>query len=157
MSVAATVKKVADTVRKFFLPPNNIQRKEFKSVDWWATIPIGHVPNDLLQPEYWTHTARRLRTNAMIYVRAEDGTFDGALLVTAASDSWARVQWFVLNIRDEPMAIDPTPEYDLYKIDHISTGWRVINKATGKAMVDKLPLRIDAEKFIDQDIEDKRK
>lgn len=155
MAVAA--QKAPEAPRKIFLPASGMDRIEFKSTAYWVTVPEGHTPDDLLNPEYWAHNARRIRGNSLIYVRATDGSFDGILMCVAASDGWAKMQWFLFNSRTEKTPIDPTPERQMYKIDNHAGNWRVIHRDTAAVLVKDLPRRIDAEKWIDSDIEQKRK
>jgi len=119
-------------------------------------IPVGHAPDDLLQPEYWMHWARKLRPNSFVRVRAEDGSFDGELLVIQASDTWAKCVWFVFNQRAEAerAEVDQSPKRDGYKIEPNARGWRLIEKASGKVIAKDLPQKSDAEKRLDLYLEE---
>lgn len=148
--------KEAVAPRKIVLNQARLQGKEFVAREYFVLPDAGTRPDDMLNPDYWVHCARKLRNNTLITVRSEDGTFAGILIVLAASDTWARCEWLVLREFEDPIEADPTPERDLYKIDNVASGWRVIDKATGKALVIGLPQRADAEKFIDEHIAEKK-
>lgn len=142
--------------RKINLPATYLGLAQYVTQNYFTLIPIGHAPEDLLEPTYWMHVAKKLRANFFIRVRAEDGSFDGELLVIQASDTWAKCVWFTFNRRDESeqAAADQTPARDHYKIEANAKGWRVIHKATGKVIARDLPQKVDAEKVIDLQIAD---
>ncbi len=146
----------AAPVRRITLIEKNFQRKDYVSTDYWLTVEDGHNFEDLLNPDYFAHVARKLRTNTMIYANAADGRFFAILRVTSSSDNWAKVQ--VIHKVDEAVEIgDPTPDRGLYKIDHTQTGWRVIHRDTGTVLASQLPKRSDAEAAVDQLITEKLK
>lgn len=130
--------------------PNNLKMRSEVSLDYWLFVPPGHGPDDLLNPDYWQHNARRLKTNTIVNVRAEDGSWFGMFLVVSAGDTWAKVVP-ILVAKTETLVEadgDPTPMDKRFKIDHIGTGWRVIHRDTGKVIKDQLVTRTDAEKIV---------
>lgn len=137
--------------RKAQLPATHLQLAQYVTQTYFTFIPVGHSPEDLLDPNYWMHWAKKLRPNYFIRVRAEDGSFDGELLVIQASDTWAKCVWFVFNERaeSEQATADQTPLRDHYKLEANAKGWRVIHKPTGKVLAKDLPQRVDAEKALD--------
>ena len=141
----------APNARRIALPATNLSLAQYVSQTYFTFIPLGHQPDDLLQPEYWVHWARKLRPNYFIRVRAEDGSFDGELLVIQASDTWAKCVWFVFNQRDgeERAEADQSPRRDGYKIEPNARGWRLIEKSSGKIIAKDLPHKADAEKALD--------
>lgn len=141
--------------RRIALPATYLSVASFVSTTYFTLIPVGHTPDDLLQPEYWMHWARKLRPNSFIRVRAEDGSFDGELLVIQASDNWAKCLWFVLNQRAEEARVDAdySPKRSHYKIESNASGWRLIEKATGKVLKSDMPFKSDAEKALDLHLE----
>lgn len=145
------VAEIKAPTRKVALPATALSLSQYVSMTYFAMIPVGHTPEDLLQPEYWMHWAKRLRPNYFVQVRAEDGSFDGQLLVIQASDTWAKCVWFVFNTRvdGERAAVDQSPKRDNFKIEPNARGWRLIEKATGKVIAKELPLKADAEKALD--------
>lgn len=149
MQAAVEIKPIAS--RKIHLPATYLSLTQYVSQSYFTLIPLGHTAEDLLDPTYWMHWARKLRANYFIRVRAEDGSFDGELLVIQASDTWAKCVWFVFNRRaeNEQAAADQTPEREHYKIEASAKGWRVIHKASAKVLARDLPQKVDAEKFLD--------
>jgi len=149
MQPATEIKAPAS--RRIALPATYLSLAQYVSQTYFTLIPIGHAPDDLLQPEYWMHWAKRLRPNYFIRVRAEDGSFDGELMVIQASDTWAKCVWFTFNQRtgDERAEADYSPQRENYKIEPNARGWRLIEKATGKVIAKDLPGKADAEKALD--------
>jgi hypothetical protein len=154
MSAAIEIK--APQNRKIALPATYLQLAQYVSQTYFTLVPIGHDPEDLLQPEYWLHWAKRLRANYFIRVRAEDGSFDGELLVIQASETWAKCVWFTFNQRagSELASADQSPRRENYKIEPNAKGWRLIEKASGKIIAKDLPLKADAEKALDSYLSD---
>jgi hypothetical protein len=146
----------APASRRIALPATYLSLAQYVSQTYFTLVPLGHTPEDLLQPEYWMHAARKLRPNYFIRVRAEDGSFDGELLVIQASDTWAKCVWFILNRRDgsERADADYSPKRDNFKIEPNAKGWRVIEKASAKIIAKDLPQKVDAEKALDLYLED---
>ncbi len=142
--------------RKIALPATYLSLAQYVSQTHFTLVPSGHTPDDLLRPEYWMHWAKKLRANYFIRVRAEDGSFDGELLVIQASDTWAKCVWFTFNQRDgaERADADQSPKRDGFKIEANAKGWRLIEKATGKVIAKDLPLKSDAEKHLDLYLEE---
>ena len=126
-----------------------LQRKDYVSTDYWLTVEQGHTFEDLQNPDYYAHIARKLRTNTLIYANAADGSFFAMLRVVSCGDAWAKVQTIIFN-GEKIASGDPTPDRALYKIDHIGTGWRVIHRDTGKEMVRSLGQRGAAARFSDE-------
>lgn len=148
--------EIKPITRKISLPATYLQLSQYVSQNYFTLVPQGHTPEDLLQPEYWMHWAKRLRPNYFIRVRAEDGSFDGELLVIQASDTWAKCVWFIFNQRDgeERAEVDQSPRRSNYKLESNAKGWRVIEKATAKIIAKDLPLKVDAEKALDTYLDD---
>jgi hypothetical protein len=142
--------------RKISLPATYLGLAQYVTQTYFTLIPLGHAPDDLLRPEYWMHAAKKLRPNYFIRVRAEDGSFDGELLVIQASDTWAKCVWFILNERGdgERAAADYSPQRENYKLEPNARGWRVIEKASGKVIAKDLPQKADAEKALDVYLQD---
>lgn len=150
-----TAEPATQARRKIALPATYLKLEESVVRRYHTFVPLGHTPDDLLDPSYWVHWAQKLRANYTIRVRAEDGSFDGELLVLSAGDTWAKCVWFVFNRRDngELAAVDQTPARAQYKIEPTAKGWRVIEKASGKVLEKDLPNKADAEKAVDLYIE----
>lgn len=154
MQPAVEIKSI--TPRKIHLPATYLSLAQYVSQTYFTLIPLGHTPEDLLRPEYWMHSAKKLRPNYFVRVRAEDGSFDGELLVIQASDTWAKCVWFILNRRDgdERADADYSPQRDNFKIEPNARGWRLIEKASGKVIAKDLPAKADAEKALDNYLAD---
>ena len=127
--------------------PSKLARKDFRSVDYWLEVENGHTPEHLKDPHWWAHYSRKLASNTIVHARWEDGTRYAQYLVIASGEGWVKVEEIVAREFDASES-DPTPMQDLYKIDHVGSGWRVIGRNTAKVLADKLPKRTDAEAFI---------
>jgi len=137
----------APAPRKIMGHAGKFKRRDFAATDYLWVIEKGHTLEDLKNPEYWGHIAGKLRTNDHIWCAAEDNSFYCLARVVANASTWAKVQILLLT-EDAGIEVDPTPERELYKIDHIATGWRVIHRNTGKTLASGLPRRDDAEAAI---------
>lgn len=154
---AAALEKPTSARNRLTAAETRVQGLEYVSRSMAYDVERGRTPADLLNPDYWVNIARKLRSKTTILCQAEDNSFVGLLFVFSASDTWAKVDFVWLKQYDAPVNGSEVPEHDLYKIDSISTGWRVILKANGKVMADGLVHRADAERFIDEQVAAKKK
>ena len=61
--------------------------------DYWAiTCEVGTTREDILQPHFWSHVAKKLKPYSRIEVRIDDGTFFGEYLVLQCDRTWAKVK-----------------------------------------------------------------
>jgi len=72
------------------LPPR-MKECEFERTLWVVTAHENTRPEDMLDPEYWTHVSERLRPFDKIEARADDGSWYAEFLVLDVSRRWATV------------------------------------------------------------------
>ena len=64
---------------------------EFQRTVYTATAFENTVPEDLLDPEYWTHVAEQFKPFDKVEVRADDGSWYAECLVLETSRRWTRM------------------------------------------------------------------
>lgn len=84
--MAETPKKETPT-----LNPGRFQLAEHARAVHAATAEAGTTFQQMLDPNYWAHEARKLQPYDHIECRCDDGTFWGLLLVLEVGRSWAKV------------------------------------------------------------------
>ena len=133
-------------------PPMSFSVREFAARDYELKVPAGTQPEELLRPSIFAHFAKKLRSGSYLHVSDDGGVWRALFCVASAGETWAQVYpcWIVQIPQSEDG--DPTPASERFKIDHIGSGWRVIQRETGKVLRDKLAQRADAEKFIQSEV-----
>ncbi len=71
--------------------PLHIHEADFKRRRYAVDVPMGALPPDAVQPEFYANIAATLRPWDQIELRAADGTWYMEVMVLDASRSWARV------------------------------------------------------------------
>lgn len=74
------------------LAQNRLQLSEHYSVTYAASLPGDHTLEDAQKPEYWAHSAARLRQSDMIRLIPEDGSYFAELVVVAVGKGYAKVK-----------------------------------------------------------------
>jgi hypothetical protein len=74
------------------LPEGRFQVAAHANNRWAATLEYGVAFEEAFKPEFWAHTAKRLRPGDIIEVRAEDGSFYAELYVRAVGALFAKVE-----------------------------------------------------------------
>lgn len=74
------------------LSQNRLQLAEHYSVTYAASLPADHTLEDAQKPDYWAHSAARLRQGDLIRLIPEDGSYFAELIVTATGKGYARVK-----------------------------------------------------------------
>lgn len=69
-----------------------MQLAEYKYNEWAADPEQGTTLEDMLDPSYWAHSARNLKSRDKIIVWEESGAFYAELLVIDAGANWAKVE-----------------------------------------------------------------
>lgn len=132
----------AKELPKHALPPTNLKLLETMATSYHAIVPVGHVRENIESRDYWCHVARKLRQHSRIEFVAEDFSFAGTAIVKGCGDTWATI--WILNWVDGESGGVTDDILDGFKIDQIGTGFRVIQKATGNVVKDRLPDRKSA-------------
>jgi len=69
----------------------SFQRAGHFRASYEAIIPAGMALKDVLSPEFWANTARRMRQFDIIAVMPEDGAFYAELIVQTVGTGFAKV------------------------------------------------------------------
>lgn len=130
------VKRITHPPRLYFRDGERIARDE-------AIIPMGHTHEQVLSdPNYFTHSMKRIRPNTIVRYVAEDFSFGGELLIPRVIDGMAKA--ISLTTWERPDVAELTEVSDLYKVTTGATGFRVVLKATGAVMKDGIATKAEA-------------
>ena len=135
--MATLAKPVKLAPPKIVLPPNALKLKESVIVTYSAIIPAGHTKDDVLQPNYWAHWAKKLQRNFQVEVTEENYKFHGKLIVMAADNATVRM-WAVEWCEQEAAEIQDS---DVYKVIQSATGFRIVIRASGETVREGIPTR----------------
>jgi hypothetical protein len=131
-----SVKRITHPQRLYFRDGERIARDE-------AIIPMGHTHDQVLNdPNYFTHSMKRIRPNTIVRYIAEDYSFGGELLIPRVIDGMAKA--ISLTSWERANAAEVTEISDLYKVTTGATGFRVVLKATGAVVKDGLATKAEA-------------
>lgn len=123
---------------------------EFARQSFRATPPAGTKIEDMLEPEYWAHVARKITPYDIVEVVPEDGAFYARLFVTNTDKLWAKmhkIEYVELTAKQPVAASD---KYEA-KYSGPSVRWRVVNKADGSLVSeDSFQNREEAEAQIEK-------
>lgn len=125
------------------LAPNTLKLADFASNRHDAIIPIGVTPEDLEQPEFWSHNLQMVRAWDEIRARSEDGTWMAVYLVLDRDRTWARVKRLHLyDLSPVPEAASSDDQIQVL-IDAHEVKWRgplgysVVRQADGDVLHEK--------------------
>ena len=134
------------------LPPSRMKGAEYERLVYVANPEHGVTMEDVLNPAFWVHVARKLRPYAQIEVRSEDGAWWAQLLVTDVGRLWAKVQpiCFVELAQSDPdEPIDPLYEVGWGGPHH---KWRVVRKSDNKVIKAEFGDKAQAELWLKEHI-----
>lgn len=77
--------------REVIIPEPRIGEAQYKRNEWVVEAEEGTVPDDVLEPVYWSHVAGKFNPMDRIEVRMETGDWVMELIVVQAQRNWARV------------------------------------------------------------------
>ena len=96
-------------------------------------IPKGVTVDDLLIPATWQHYAQELHAPDLIEVRAEDGSFDGLLRVTARGTHGTSMRIVYMTTYGDKADVksEQEPDSAVYAVATVSWGgnsqkWRIV-------------------------------
>jgi hypothetical protein len=74
--------------------PMRIDRADFARSEYFLAAPPGTTVDDVIDPDFWVHVARRLKVNDRIEIVALDGSFDMEVRITSIDPRglWAHVR-----------------------------------------------------------------
>ena len=122
---------------------------EYKNKIYKVDAPADHVLEDMLQPNYWAHVARVLRTGDEVIVVSEDNVWRAHFHILNAGDNWANV--YCLKFDEMSKIFEMPADADTsYIVEHSGNfhKWRVRKKGEDKALVAQLVTRDEALKWL---------
>lgn len=132
------------------LNPARLSLFEHTNTAYLATVETGTTEKDLLNPNFWSHIAPKLRPYDEIRVCCDDGSFYVTLLVVSCDRTWAKVKvkkdgW--MNLEDETN-VPENSEYEI-KWGGPYLKFRVIRKKDGGVLRDKLQTKKEASDWLE--------
>lgn len=129
-----------------------LKQNEFVIHEYTVTIPVGHQPKDLLEPNYWMHHAKKLAINDKIDCLSMTGQWECTLRVVNKGDTWAKMRMlsaYDADGKDEAA----TPLREQYKIEFVPTqGYRVVHKDS-RGIISTHGTKDEALKALDEHVE----
>lgn len=115
-----------------------MQERAIMQREWFADIPAGVPYEATLQSSFWTHYARKLCPNDLIWVVREDGAWAAQLWVMFSENGEVRLCEYVFRELDGPMTV-PHPSED-FVVEYRGPGAKfcIVNRATKKIVKEKL-------------------
>lgn len=105
------------------LSNNRIQLVGYLHNSWDVTVERGTTLADVMNPEFWVHTASQLKPHDNVQVLSEDGTWIARLLVISADRLWAKM--YKLEYHDLTAAYGNMPKT---QEEEYEVSWTVIGK-----------------------------
>lgn len=128
------------------LNPTRKHLAEHQRNIWHIDVEIGTLPEDLMSPAYWAHTAREFRVLDRIEAHAEDGTWFAEYLVQDAGLNYARV---ALLRKVDLAAVTPVGSSSILAGHVVEYGgkhaqFRVVREVDRKVLKDGFKTKADA-------------
>lgn len=121
-----------------------------------VTLPFGIKFEEVLNPEYWAHTASKLHPTDRIEIMDEEGTYFAEVMVISCAKNWAKVS--VLRFNELSEAIPEAKAEGVkgiedrkneFKIDWTQASKaRVIRISDRQVIQENFPSKADAEKWL---------
>ncbi len=112
-----------------------------------ADIPAGTEPEQMLEPDYWSHHEKDIEPNDVIIAVCEDGLWEGWFRVVAKFTAEVQLSP-ILIARHESAAVEPIS--DVYEVAFISAPMKygVRRAADGAIVKDHLPTQSAAYQWL---------
>jgi hypothetical protein len=128
----------------------NLMGADFARQSFRATPPAGTKIDEMLEPEYWAHVARKFTPYDIVEVVPEDGAFYARLFVASTGKLWAKM---IKLECVELTAKKPAAMVDKYepKYGGPSAKWRAVHKSDGSLVAsDSFQTREEVEIYIEK-------
>lgn len=133
------------------LMERNLHAADFARQVFRVNPPAGTTLDEMLEPDYWAHVARRMTPHDIVEVVPEDGSFYARLFVLNADKLWvkmAKLEYVDFGEAAPKLAI--TDKFEA-KFGGPNVKWRVHNKSDNSLVSnDSFQSRGEAEKWIEQ-------
>lgn len=128
----------------------NLMGAEFARQSFRVTPPEGTKIEEMLEPEYWAHVARKFIPYDILEVVPEDGSFYARLLVLNTSKLWAKMQKLEYIELSAKKPVQASGKYEP-KYGGPSAKWRAVNKSDGSIVsTESFQTRDEAEAYIEK-------
>jgi hypothetical protein len=134
-----------------FLNQSRLEQSEIMRTAWFATVPAGTKPEDLLKPEFWSQAGHKLKPLALVDAAPEDMAWYAQYVVVSADRLWAKLH--LLSSHDLSMAKKDMPARDDEKYE---VKWKgpmskhaVIRKSDGAMLKDNFTTMGEAWQWLD--------
>ncbi len=134
------------------LMERNLHSADFARQCFRVTPPAGTTIDEMLEPDYWAHVARRITPHDIVEVVPEDGAFYARLFVVNSEKLWVKMAKLEY-VEFGEIATVKTPATEKFeaKFGGANVKWRVHNKSDNSlAAQDSFQTRTEAEKWIEQ-------
>lgn len=133
--------------------PTKLQQAEHEVVCYYHYPDTGTTLEDVLQPEYWSHVARNLRTGHRVEIFAADGSYWAMLIVRAAGTRDAVVQT-LQHVELGPQSdIVVAPSAYEVKWRGPSKKWGVVRREDNEVIRDEFAVKEQAAKWMKNHIQ----
>lgn len=150
----AALKEVVQETRRIYATEKNVQVLEVVCRQFKVTVASEHTVEDLLNPDYWIHNARRFVKDSILYCFHEKGEWSAILWVYDCTSNFARCR--VMSHTDYKGTETFAPDPDNYETRHVpNVGWSVIFKPNKTLMASALGSELEAKQFIERMISPK--
>ena len=138
------------------LMPARMGLQEHKSHVWIADVEAGTTREQMANPAYWSLVALNFQPLDVVQVRSDDGGFWCELLVVECARHYAKMQELrFFDLHEQPQVVVPA---ELVKAGHshnvayrgLHKRWCVERITDGKVVADKLPSKLEAERWRQQ-------
>jgi hypothetical protein len=133
------------------LMERNLHAADFARQVFRVNPPAGTTLDEMLEPDYWAHVARRMTPHDIVEVAPEDGAFYARLFVINADKLWVKMAKLeYVEFGESAPKLLATDKFEA-KFAGPNAKWRVHNK-TDNSLVsnDSFQSRAEAEKWIEQ-------
>lgn len=114
----------------------NLMGAEFARQSFRAIPPAGTKLEEMLEPEYWAHVARKFTPYDIVEIVPEDGEFYARLFVTSTGKLWAKMvklEYVELTAKKPVVVVD---KYEA-KYGGPSAKWRAVHKSDGSLVANE--------------------
>lgn len=134
---------------KAYLDATNIQVAAYARNEFRISVPAETTRDDIKREDFWRSVAERMHVSDKLEIIADDLSWYSEWLVTAVDRRWLRVKELSYIVIDGS-ELAHASETDEFTVVHRGPkGWSVKRKSDAAILVENLPARSDAEKWVD--------
>jgi hypothetical protein len=145
----ATIVQAPTVVKRYRIRESDLKRAEHERTIWAAKVAVGTPFEEVLKPEYWSHTAgpKKMQAGDRIELYPDEGHYYAELYVRDVGPQWAKVHLRFKDDFDVSEARQDEGDADFYVkfLAPRTTKWSVIRRADNQVMHSGEISRADAE------------